>query len=76
MPMTDRRLTQLAKYLRSVDHSTSHADFWAGWDRVAGSLAAEVWSDDATPELREAYTDLLATADDAGWAVPDEQCQP
>jgi len=73
--MTDPRLTQLAAYLTRVDHSTTRADFWAEWDALAGNLAEQVWSDDADPELREAYTDLLASADDGGWGVPGEQCQ-
>lgn len=74
--MPDPRLSQLADYLRDTDQATSHADFWAGWDRLAGDLAQKVWSDDASPELREAYTGLLASADDGGWVVPMEQCQP
>jgi len=73
--MTDPRLDALAEYLTTVDHAISPTEFWAGWDRLAGDLAKKVWSDDATPELREAFTELLACADDAGWAVPDEQCQ-
>lgn len=74
--MPDPRLDALADYLARADHSTSHAEFWAGWDRLAGDMAAEVWSDDASPEMREGYTDLLANADDAGWVVPDEHFQP
>ena len=74
--MPDPRLAALADYLARTDHSTTHADFWAEWDKIAGNLVDEVWSDNADPELREAFTDLLASADDAGWAVPDAQCQP
>ena len=74
--MPDPRLTALADYLARTDHSTTHDDFWAEWDNIAGNLVDEVWSSNADPELREAFTDLLASADDAGWAVPDEQCQP
>lgn len=74
--MPDPRLAALADYLASTDHSTSHADFWAEWDKIAGNLVDEVWSDNADPELREAFIDLLASADDAEWAVPDGQTQP
>jgi hypothetical protein len=74
--MTDQRLAKLAKYLAEVDSNTAQADFWAGWDRIAGDLCQQVWADDADPDVREAYTDLLADADDAGWAVPLEHCQP
>lgn len=73
--MSDPRLTALSHYLARTSHSISHADFWAGWDAIAGDLAEQVWSDDVDPELREAYTDLLSMADDAGWAVPQEQIQ-
>lgn len=74
--MPDPRFAQLARYLRDADHTTTHADFWAGWDAIAGDLADRAWDDNADPELREAFTDLLSAADDAGWAVPDEQTQP
>ena len=73
--MSDPRLIALSQYLARTNHSISHADFWAGWDAIAGDLADQVWSDDVDPELREAYTDLLSMADDAGWAVPQEQIQ-
>lgn len=73
--MPDRRLSQLSKYLTKVDSSTSHADFWAGWDAISGDMCKQVWAEDVDPELREAYTDLLACADDAGWAVPMDHCQ-
>lgn len=74
--MPDPRLSELAHYLAKTDHATTHADFWAGWDAIAGDLVDEVWSDNADPDLRETFTDLLASADDAGWAVPDGQTQP
>ena len=74
--MPDPRLAELVAYLAKADHTTTHADFWAGWDAIAGDLADQAWDDNADPELREAFTDLLAAADDAGWAVPDEQTQP
>lgn len=73
--MSDPRLTALSHYLARINHSISHADFWAGWDAISGDLADQVWSDDVDPGLREAYTDLLSMADDAGWAVPQEQIQ-
>jgi len=74
--MPDPQLAQLSEYLATTDHSITHAEFLAGWDRIPGDLVDHVWSDDADPELRETFTDLLASsADDAGWAVPDEQIQ-
>jgi hypothetical protein len=74
--MPDPRLAELVAYLAKVDHATTHADFWAGWDALAGDLADQAWAEDADPWLREAFTDLLSMADDAGWAVPTEQIQP
>lgn len=73
--MPDPRLAQLSEYLTTIDHSMTHAEFWAGWDRIAGDLVDQVWAIDADLELREHFTDLLASADNAGWAVPDEQMQ-
>ena len=72
--MIDPRLAQLAEYL-STTPATSHDKFWAEWDMIAGDLSDLAWSDDALPALREAYADLLASADDAGWAVPEGQTQ-
>lgn len=73
--MSDPRLIALSQYLARTNHSISHADFWAGWDAIAGNLVDQVWAEDADPELREAFTGLLAIADDAGWAVPQDQIQ-
>lgn len=73
--MPDPRLAQLSEYLATTDYSINHAEFSAGWNRIAGDLVEQVWSDYADPELREAFTDLLASANDAGWAVPDAQMQ-
>lgn len=73
--MSNPRLTALSQYLARANHSITHADFWAGWDAVAGDLIKQIWSDDVDPELREAYTDLLSMADDAGWPVPQEHIQ-
>jgi len=74
--MIDPRLKALSDYMAHTEASTSHIDFWTGWDEVAGDLASHAWADGASPDLREAYTELLAEADDRGWAVPLEQCQP
>lgn len=75
--MIDPRLEQLADYIADTDSATqSHAEFWAGWDAIAGDLAQQVWADDADAELREAFTALLGAADSAGWDVPAEQMQP
>jgi len=74
--MPDPRHSELADYLAKTDHATNHADFWTGWDAIACDLVDEVWSDNADPDMREAFTDLLASADDASWAVPDRQTQP
>jgi len=74
--MIDPRLQALSDYMARTEVSTSHVDFWTGWDAVAGDLASHAWADGALPDLREAYTELLAEADDRGWAVPLEQCQP
>lgn len=73
--MSDPRLAALTQYIAGADHSTSHADFWVGWDAIAGDLTDQVWAENADPELREAFTDLLAMADDAGWAVPQDHIQ-
>ena len=73
--MTDPRMLSLARYLATVDHTLTPTVFWADWDAIAGDLATLVWSEEAEPEAREAFTDLLARADDAGWAVPTDQVE-
>ncbi|RPD87666.1 hypothetical protein [Luteimonas sp. 100069] len=73
--MIDPRLVQLSEYLTTTDHSITHTEFLAGRDRIAEDLVDQMWSDYADPHLREHLADLLASADDAGWAVPDEQMQ-
>lgn len=73
--MTDPRLEALGRYLASTDPTQSHAEFWAGWNAIAGDLAQHVWADDADADLREAFTALLSAADSAGWDVPAEQMQ-
>lgn len=73
--MPDSRFALLSEYLTTTDHSITHAKFLAGWDRIPADLVGYVWSDDADAELRETFTDLLASADDTGWAVPDEQIE-
>lgn len=47
-------------------------DFWNAFDASAGDLHRLAWADDADPELRERFTEILACADDAGFAVPEE----
>ncbi len=74
--MTDPRLRELSNYLTQTDRSVPHAVFWVGWANIAGDLCEHVWAADVTPELREAYTELLAEADERGWMVPLDQCQP
>ena len=73
--MTDPRIEQLRRYLAQVGRSAP-ATFWAEWDAIAGDLPVLVWSEAATPELREAFTELLEAAADVGWNVPTEQMQP
>lgn len=71
----DPRIDALGRYLFDADPEMTREQFWNGWRIIAGSLASEVWSDAASPELRESFTELLEAADDAGWQVPDDQTQ-
>lgn len=50
----------------------SLAEFWQGFDSLAGDLNARAFADDAPDDLREAYCEVLGNADDAGYAAPDE----
>ena len=47
--MPDPRLAELVAYLAKADHTTSHADFWAGWDAIAGDLADRAWDEKRRP---------------------------
>jgi hypothetical protein len=46
------------------------AEFWRAFDALAGDLGARAFADDADGDLREAWCEVLANADDAGFAVP------
>lgn len=44
--------------------------FWIEFATLAEGVDERAYLDDADPGLREAFTDVLAHADDAGFAVP------
>lgn len=46
------------------------AQFWIELAKLAEGVDERAYADDADPELREAFTEVLAHADDAGFAVP------
>ncbi|RYG97030.1 MAG: hypothetical protein EON58_10730 [Alphaproteobacteria bacterium] len=53
-------------HARQMDPS----QFWIEFARLADGVHKRAYEDDADPELHEAFCDVLANADDAGFVVP------
>ena len=66
-------LDALDAYVLGFERSGKTArDFWQGFGALEGDLSTRAFADDSAAELRERYCEVLANADDAGYAVPDE----
>lgn len=73
----DARLETLERYVFQFERGTrSNREFWTGFDALAGDLCQRAFADEAEPELRERYCAILASADDMGFAVPDDKLGP
>lgn len=46
------------------------SQFWIEFAGMMGGIDKRAYEDDADPELRDAYFEVLAHADNAGFAVP------
>jgi hypothetical protein len=46
------------------------SQFWIEFSGMADGIDTRAYEDDADPELREAFRQVLAGANDAGFAVP------
>lgn len=46
------------------------SQFWIEFARLSDGVDHRAYEDDADPALREAFCEVLANADDAGFAVP------
>lgn len=46
------------------------SQFWIEFAGLADGVDKRAYDDDADPELHEAFCEVLANADDAGFAVP------
>ena len=67
------RLDALDAYVIQFNRAEGSArDFWAGFEAIEGDLGERAFAEDAEPELRERFTEILANADDAGFAAPLE----
>lgn len=44
--------------------------FWIQFAALSDGIDSRAYEDDADPELREAFCEVLANADDAGFVVP------
>lgn len=66
------RLETLSEYVDRFPRSGTPAEFWAGFEALEGDLGSQAFADDVEPEVRERFCEILANADDAGWAVPDD----
>lgn len=64
-------IARLQTFVASAD--ARHMDpsqFWIELSRLADGIDKRAYEDDADPELHEAFCEVLANADDAGFAVP------
>lgn len=65
-------LDALQAHVRTFNRQgRTNREFWERFDQIAGTLGQQAMAPDAPPALRDRYVDLLADADDAGYAVPD-----
>ena len=73
-PAQARMIEQLHQFVIGYARAgKTRRQFWAEFDAIAGDLGALAFSDDASAELREQYCEVLANADDAGFAAPEDQ---
>lgn len=72
--MREADAAEIAKLQGFVENAHSRqmdpAQFWVEFALLADGIDKRVYEDDADPELRAAFVDVLAHADDAGFAVP------
>lgn len=55
-----------AAHRQQIDAS----QFWIEFAALSDGIDKRAYEDDADPELHEAFCEVLANADDAGFAVP------
>ena len=68
------QLDALESFVRSFDRSgKTRRQFWEEFGDVAGELEGLAFAADGDPHLSDRYTDILAMADHAGYAGPDDQ---
>lgn len=71
-PEQASRLAELDDFVtRYARAGKTRRQFWAEFDALAGDLGTLAFADAASPELREHYCEVLANADDAGFAGPE-----
>lgn len=67
---TLERLDELERFVGEYSsENLSATDFWDGFWAVAHTLDERAFADDAEPELRERYTNILAVADERGFMM-------
>ena len=68
-----RRLDVLDAYVLNFERrGKNRRQFWERFGDIAGELEQLVFTDGAEPELSERYCEILANADGAGFACPEE----
>lgn len=73
-PDQQRKIEELHAFVVGYARAgKTRRQFWAEFDAIAGDLGKLAFADDASPDLCEQYCEVLANADDAGFAGPDEQ---
>lgn len=72
-PEITKRLDELQAFSRNFKRQgRTRNEFWKEFAALAGDLETAAFSEEADPELRVRYVDILADADDAGLAGPPD----
>ena len=72
-PEQEIRLTALMAWVGKFDRTgKTRRQFWSAFEEQEGDLGKLAFAGGADTVLAERYTDILAMADDMGYAGPDE----
>jgi hypothetical protein len=73
-PEQQRKIDELHAFVIDYQRAgKTRRQFWEEFDALEGDLRELAFSDDADPDLREALCEVLANADDAGYAAAPER---
>lgn len=69
-PEQEQKIEELHQFVINYQRAgKTRRQFWQEFDALEGGLQAQAFADDADAGLREAFCEVLANADDAGYAA-------